>query len=273
MHKILKELLIIILLIISFYYTSIIITILKNIDPLMNQIKQTSSKYEIEPINAIITGNNITSGKKGLTIDYDKTYNKMKKYGTYNESLTTLKEITPTISIKDNYDKYIIGGNNSRNIALVFKVNNNPTKIKQILDKKQITGTFFINKNYLEKNLTIINELSKHQIELLNYSNKSLLKTTSSYIETITNRKIKYCYTEKDNSKLLNFCKNNNLYTIKPTLVINSNLYHNLKYNLTNSKIISLEVNNYIENELSISIDYIKSKGYNLVTLDELLKE
>ena len=274
MNNTIKELLIISLLVFSFYYTNTITNILKNIDPLMKQIKQTTNKYEIKPINAKIKGKYIISGKKGYTIDYNKTYTKMKKYGTYNESLTTLKEIKPTISIENTYDKYIIGGNNNnRNIAIIFKVNNNPNKIKKILEKRHLKATFFIDKTYLEQNLNVINDLKKQEIELLNYDDKKLINTVSTYIETITKKKIKYCYTEKDNQELLDLCKNMNMYTIKPTLVINNNLFHNLKYNLNNSEIISLDTNSYIEKELSISLDFIKNKGYNIVTLDELLKE
>ena len=269
-----KPLLIVLLLVFSFYYTNKITDILENIDPIMKEIKITTKKYEIKPINAKINSNRITSGKKGRTIDYKKSYHKMKKYGTYNESLTVLKEVKPTISIDNNYDKYIVGGNyHNRNIALVFIVDNNPNKIINILNKKKVPGTFFIDRNYLEKNINIIKDLSNYEIELLNYNNKSLLDTTNSYINTITNKRSKYCYTEKDNQELLDFCSSMKMHTIKPNLIINSNLYHNLRTNINNSQIISLKINNYIEKELAISIDFIKSKGYNLVTLDELLKE
>ena len=49
----------------------------------------------------------------------------MKKYGNYNETLTTMKEVAPSISIDNNYDKYIFrGNNNKRQAALVFTVYN-----------------------------------------------------------------------------------------------------------------------------------------------------
>ena len=76
-----------------------------------------------------------------------------------------------------------------------------------------------------------------------------------------------------DNDKLLKLCSDNNLHTIKPTLYLNNNIYTNIKNNLSNSIIISIEINKYTEKELSTSIDYIRGKGYKLVTLDKLINE
>ena len=138
MKKLISPIIIILFLILSFYYTNKSVAILKNADPIMKEIKNTEEKYTISPIDAQIVGDNIISGKNGKTIDYEKSYNKMKRYGTYNESLTALKDLKPVISIKDNYDKYIVSGNkNNRNISLVFTVkeNENIETILNILDK------------------------------------------------------------------------------------------------------------------------------------------
>ena len=111
MKKLISPIIIILFLVLSFYYTNKSVAILKNADPIMKEIKNT-----VSPIDAQIVGDNIISGKNGKTIDYEKSYNKMKRYGTYNESLTALKDLKPVISIKDNYDKYIVSGNkNNRN--------------------------------------------------------------------------------------------------------------------------------------------------------------
>ena len=111
MKKIIYRLSIILLSIFSFYYTNKTIEFLKDKDPIMQEIKNTKDKYTIKYLDATIIGNNIISGKNGKTINYTESYNKMKKYGTYNETLTVLKETTPKISINNNYDKYIIKGN------------------------------------------------------------------------------------------------------------------------------------------------------------------
>ena len=93
----------------------------------------------------------------------------MKQYGTYNEALTTFKEIEPIISIDDYYDKYIIQGNTERkSVALVFKItsNNNLQELINILNNKNIKTTFFIDGLFLENNTDLIKNLSNHELEL-----------------------------------------------------------------------------------------------------------
>ena len=203
----------------------------------------------------------------------------MKKYGTYNESLMVMKEIKPDISIEDEYDKYISNGNKTKRvISLIFKVKENTdiSNILEILKKKKVQATFFIDGKYIENNINELNRLEDHEIEVLSYKNEynpSLFKTTISYLESISKEKVMYCYTEKENDKLLNICKKEKMHTIKPQLVIKKDLYKNIKNNMNEINIISLEVNNYIEKELSISIDYIRKKGYKIETLSSLLEE
>lgn len=279
MKRLISPIIIIILLIVSFYYANKSVNILKNADPIMKEIKSTEKKYTIKPIDAQIVGHNIISGKNGKTIDYDASYTKMKRYGTYNESLTTLKDLTPVISITDNYDKYIVSGNKkNRNIALVFTIKDNIdiSNILKILDHKNVSATFFVDGTYLEKNVLTIKNMTNHEAEILSYNNEfdeTYIKTSLSYLNSLTNKEPKYCYTDKNNEKLLNTCKNLKLHTIKPTLSLEKNIYSEIKNNLSNSIIISLEPNKYVEKELGITIDYLKKKGYNIITLDSVIKE
>ncbi len=279
MKKIINRLLIILLVIFSFFYTDKIISFLKQYDPIMKQIKKTDKKYHLKSIDAKVIGNEIISGQNGKEIDYEKSFDKMKNYGTYNEALTVLKEVKPTISITDTYDKYIIKGNpNNKNIAIVFKITKetNPTKILSIINYKKIPVTLFIDGLYLENHTSLIKKLSNHEIELLSYDSKTeeqFFKTSLSYLEAVTKKNAKYCYTEKDNEELLTMCKKLKLHTIKPTIVLNKNIYKEIKNNLSNSIIISLEINSSVEKELSTTIDYIISRGYKITSLDELITE
>ena len=251
-----------ILIIGSFFFTYLISMTIKDNDYLMQEIKNKTTKYYIESVNAEIIGNSITSGIYGKDIDY-------------NKSLTCFKDIKPTISIEDNYDKYLIGGNkNKREVALVF-IGDDFTKTISILDNEGVPGTFFIDGVNITKNNRLLKN-SNHEFEILNYDNsydKSLFKTSVAYLETITKNKCEYCYTIVDNDKLLNLCKKLRLHTIKPTIVIDKNLYSKVKSNLDNAIIISISINNYTEKELTTTIRYIRSKGYNIVTLNNLLIE
>ena len=264
-----------IFIILSFLSTSMLVEYLNNNDPLMLQIKNNSSKYKKNYLNAEIIGNSIISGVYGKSVDYKKSYYKMKRYGTYNEALTCFKDIKPTISIEDNYDKYLIGGNKSKkDIALVF-IGNDLNKTISILDREQIPGTFFIDGININNNSKLIKN-SNHEFEILNYDNsynESLFKISISYLETITKKDSKYCYSIYDNDELLKLCSKLKLHTIKPTIIVSKNLYSNVNKNLNNSIIIAININNYTLKELATTIKYIKNKGYNLVTLEELLEE
>ena len=270
-----KKLLIIVLLLFSFFYTNKSISIMRNQDPLMKEIIKNKSKFEIKSINAIIKNNTIIPGKQGKEVDLEKTYTKMKQYGTYNESLTVFKEVKPTISIEDNYDKYITSGNKeNKNISFIFKVEKDTkiNKLLSILNYHNINVTFFIDGLYIENN--DLNNLSHHQIELLSYNNtidEITFTSALSYLSYKTNKTPKYCL--DDDNNVINLCKNLNLHTIKPTIIIEKDPYKEIKNNLKNSSIILIPINNYIYDNLSTSILYIKSKGYNFLTLSELLSE
>ena len=270
-----KKLLIIILLLFSFFYTNKSISIIRNQDPLMKEIINNKSKFEIKSVNAIIKNNTIIPGKKGKEVDLEKTYTKMKQYGTYNESLTVFKETKPTVSIEDNYDKYITSGNkDNKNISFIFKVekDTNINKLLSILNYHNIQVTFFIDGLYIENNN--LNNLSNHQIELLSYNNaidEITFTSALSYLSYKTNKTPKYCL--EDDNNIINLCKKINLHTVKPTLIIKKDPYKEIKNNLNNSSIILIPINNYIYNNLSTSILYIKSKGYNFLTLSDLLNE
>lgn len=277
MKRIFNRVLIILLSIFSFYYTNQVVSFLQENDPIMKEIKSTEKKYIIEPENAITTDNTIISGKKGKVIDYDKSYQKMKKYGTYNESLTVLKDTIPVISINNNYDKYLIGGNKyHKKVSLVFVVKEkDPQTIISILKQNKIKATFFIDGIFIENNINLLKN-EEQDFELLSYQNdynESFFKTSLSYLESITNNKAKFCYTEIDNNKLLNLCEKLKLHTIKPSLIIKKDSYKEVKENIDNGIIISLDINSLIEKELKETITYIKQKGYQIVPLESLIEE
>ena len=274
-----KKIIVIILVILAFFLTNKITNYYKENDTIMKQLKTIEKKYKKKAKDAIVIGDNIIPGIKGKTINYNESYRKIKTYGKMNENLITTKEVIPTISIEDNYDKYIIKGNNEkRYVSLVFKVekNTNINKILSILKNNKVNATFFVDGKYIEDNINIIKSNNNHEYEVLSYNNeynKSIMKTTFSYLESLTKKKLLYCYTEENNDYLKDLCKEEKMHTIKPSLVIKNHLYNNIKNNIQPSQIVSININNYNEDDLSISIKYLKSKGYKLVLLKELISE
>ena len=276
--KSLKVISILLLSVFSFYYTNKSIELVRLQDPIMKTIKSTEEKYEIPAVDAVITENTIIPGKTGKTIDYDESYNKMKQYGSYNEVLTTLKEVKPTVSVEDYYDKFIISGNpEKKSVTLVFKVEKtSPSSIVKILNNKDVPATFFIDGYYLENNYTEISTMTNHELELLNYNgdyDELYFSSSKDYLESITKTELKYCYSDYDKEEVINLCQKLNMHTILPTIKINSNLFQEVKSKLTNSAIISIPISTQTENELSTTIDYIKSRGYTITTLKSLIDE
>lgn len=272
MKKLSKYIFLFIFLIICFYYTEK--SMINSNDPLIKEIKNNLNKYKVEPVNAIIKDNTIIPGKYGQEVDIEKTYNEMKKYGTYNEGLTKIKKIVPTISISNNYDKYLkLTHNDNKKISLLFIIskNTNINNLMNIIDKNNINITIYIEEDFIEENIDFIKN-TKYEIELLN-SNKHLFSSTKAYLESLTNSKLKYCLTENENHELLKLCKNNKMHTIIPSLIIKNKLYKNIKNNIETSPIILIYPNKYIEKELNTTINYLKKKGYDFLYLKDLIKE
>lgn len=276
--KIIRVFLILLLSVFSFYYTNKSIELVREQDPIMKTIRSTSDKYNVKAVNAEIKDNTIIPGISGKEINYIETYTKMKQYGMYNEIMTTLKDVEPTISVEDYYDKYIVSGNKiKRSIALVFKIEKTtPKEIISILNKNKVKSTFFIDGKYLENNSKDIKLMTNHELELLSYSSgydEIYFASSKDYLESLTNRKLKYCYSEYDKEEVINLCQNLKLHTIIPTIKINNSLLKEIKNELTNSAIISIPISENTKQELDTTIKYIKSRGYTLEKLEDLLNE
>ena len=278
MKSIIKMILIILLVLFSFFYTSKSVEWLKNLDPIMKQIKTNRRSYETKSVNAIIDNDIITPGVSGIKVDVDKSYSNMKKMNKYNPNYYVYTTSNPDISMSSNKDKYIIKGNYLKNqVALIFKVSKESELVNYIyskLEEKNIIGTFFIDGVYLKNDSNIIYDLAQdnHEIELLDYNgelNQEYMDVMRNNLKSIINYSGNYCLLNNKDKSILDLCSSNNMYTVIPTFVLNN--FSDLRNNLESGVII--EVNNNRIKELSTIINYIKQKGYNIVSLQELLSE
>ena len=277
-QKLKEGLIAFLLLIFSFFYTNKAVQLVQNADPIMKQIKQSNSKYKVEAKNALIVGEKIIPGLNGLEVDYQESYKKMKKYGSYNEALTTLKEVKPTISVTDYYDKYVVTGNSDKHeLALIFKIERatDIERLLSLLEKKNVKATFFIDGTILEKNLNSILKLNDYEVELLNYDGKyerDFFLNAKNYLEDITKKEAKYCYLDYDKKEVIDLCSSLKMHTIMPSIKVEKNAYMEIKEKLSNSAIITIPSNISLDN-LSISIDYLKNRGFKFLLLDTLISE
>lgn len=281
MKKIYQISIVLLLSLTSFFYTEKVIDFIREKDPIMKNIKEYDKKNKIDAVNAVIDKNKITPGVSGKKVDYDKSFQKMKKYGTYNESLTVFEEVAPTISIDDYYDKYISEGSGINNdVSLVFEVKNgdNINNIINILKENNTIATFFVDGLWLENNQTLVSEMASlgYEIEILNYDNKYqelYFSSSLNLLNSITNLKPKYCYARYDNKEVLELCEKLELHTIIPTIMTGNYPYNDVVKKVHKGSIIGFFVTSSVEIELSTIINYLKQKGYTIDTLDILLSE
>lgn len=281
MKKFLEAFLVIALVLFSFYYTEKAICLLESNDPIMKKIKDKSSDLEEKALNASIDGDYLIPGYNGLVINLEESFTKMKGYGSYNEALLVFEEVEPNISIDDYYDKYISSGNGmSTNIALVFTVDESSytDNILNILKDMDTVGTFFIDGKFTDNNSSFLTLAvsNSNEVEVLSYDksyDELLFKASIDKIKTLTSTTPKYCYATYDNEEVLKLCSKLSMHTIIPTIRLDDNIYSNLKGNLRSGSIISIKLTESNIKELKVLINYIKQRGFTLVTLDTLLNE
>lgn len=265
----------------SFYYTDRAVDIVKRNDPIMKNILANSKNYYIDPVSALIDGDELKVGMNGKKVNVDKSYQNMKKIDEYNESMLVFDEVIPDISLLNSFDKYIVAGNINKNqVALVFKVYDSyyVSSVNNILLDKNVVATFFMDGSVVEENMSQVFDLANngYEIENLGYDGNYSLDRfgwTNNMLSSLTNQDTKFCYTDYKNSNILDLCSNHNMYTIKPTVSVNSYPFSTVKNELQSGSIISFNLNEATLKELPSIISYIKQKGFEMVKLDELINE
>ena len=256
----------------TFIYTEKIIDVSINQDEIMIKLKEIENAYKIEPIDAKIIDDTIIPGNVGKYIDINTSYKEMKKIGYFEETLISYKDIYPNISIYNNYNKYIIKGNNqNKQVSLIYILNNDKTlnHILNVLKTKNTTISFFIDSTFLNNNIEIIYTLKDYQI--YNYGNngkytKDNIIITNNIINNKSNNNSMYClFTNKDINSL-NTCAESKMLSIMPSI---TGSYKNIKNSLENGSIINITNTQ----ELVYIIEHIKNKGYDIVPLQDIIKE
>lgn len=265
----------------SFYYTDKAVDIVKRNDPIMKSIVANAEKYYIDPVAAIISNDEMIVGLNGKRVNIDKSYQKMKEINKYKETMLVFDEVMPDISLINRYDKYIVGGNINKNqVSLVFKIDDAYyiNTLSDILLNKNITSTIFMDGSVIENNMDQVLELisNGNEIENLGYDGSYTLEKfgwTNNMINSLTNQNTKFCYTDYKDSNILDLCSNYKMYTVKPTISVNSYPFSTVKKELESGSIISFNLTDATIKELPSIISYVKQKGFEIVTLNQLINE
>ena len=198
------------------------------------------------------------------------------KYYLNNSELIYLIDDSYDIGVEGNVK--LIDITENKNISLVFKTDSttNLSDIVDILNAKNVPGTFFIDGLLLENNTSFFETMTNHELELLSYDNKYdqiYFESAINYLNSLTKVSPKYCYAEYDQKEVIELCSILKMHTIIPTIKTNKEPYKEIKNSLHNSAIISLPLTTITKNQLPSIIDYITQKGYTFEKLDILLSE
>lgn len=263
----------------SFFYTDKVIEVIREEDEIMIELESVEDIYKVLPVDATVLGNTIVPGLSGRNINIDESYKKMKSNGLFNKNLIVFDEVSPDISVDSNKDKFIIKGNNNKQmVSILFVLDSDKyfSKIEEILDSKDVMANYFVSYSYLINNSIKIKEFDNHEVYSYGedgvYTPDNLL-FSSNLISRITDNEAKYCLASNMEKEILALCKENDLYTIVPTIMGGDSPYKNVKDNLTSGSIILFSMNKETVNELSVVIDYIKGKGFKIGGLSTLLSE
>ncbi len=253
MKKVLEYLGLFAILIFSFYYTNKAAILARNANPIMKNIIDIKDSKAVSSIDAIINDDYIIPGLNGLVVNELDSFNKMRPYNIFNEYYLVYEQISPKISLENNKDKIIINGNKEKK-AVSLIIDNKDTA--SFLDQLEVKYSFLVDiNNYVDKEEVINNEYSK-----FNELDKELTKKEKNKGICLVNGSVN-----------LKECKKKNYYLVEAKELNKSNLV-NFKKEIENGSIIKIN-KDLTTKEIETVINYIKSKGLNIVYLSELISE
>lgn len=257
MKRYIKYLSIICFALFSFYYTDKVIELSEINNTILVSINDYAKNNSSKCIEGQINDDGIILGLSGMEVDKNKSYSNMKGIG-FKEELIEYKKRKCILNKEDNLDKYIIRGNMSKNnISLVIDIDTLKyyESIISIFDRENVNVNILTNLNNLEK-------INKENI--LYKDSKDNINKVKRLVDNF------YCVKTND-YEIINDCKKEKINSIKIVNYINGNLLSNTKKILDKGIIIFIKENYSNIHELSSTIKYIKSRGYNIVSIDELL--
>lgn len=247
----------------SFYYTDKVTKISEQNNVIMTSINDYALKHDSKCIEGSITEDGVILGLSGISVNKNKSYSNMKGIG-FDEKLIEYNNEECILSTNNNYDKYIVAGNShDNNVGLVIDVNSCKyfSKMLKIAENKEVSVNLLFNYETLNKYIESINN---HSNILFKGKTRDEL---NNYIKILHDEF--YCTNRE--SDVIDICKSKKLNSINVINYIDKNLLLNTKKILNKGSIVFIKENEFNMNELSSTINYIKSRGYNIVSIDELL--
>ncbi|RDW17792.1 polysaccharide deacetylase family protein [Oceanobacillus chungangensis] len=270
----------------------------KKEDALYQEILEKQSNYHEEPQDAYIDDVwKKTPGRNGRAVDVDKSYEKMKDVGVFDDSLLVYKQIEPEISLSDLPASPIYRGHPEKKmVSLMINVSWGteyiPTILKTLQENK-VKATFFIEGKWAKENAELVKMIDEqgHIIgnhaynhpDMARISNQKIVEQiaqTNDILSAITGKTPKWfappsgSFNEQVVQSAYNLKMETILWTVdtidwkKPSVSV--------MMNRVNSKLhpgatILMHPTQVIAEGLDLLIKSIKENEYRIGTIDKLL--
>jgi len=269
-------------------------------EALYEKIKSYSEQHVIEPIDAKVDRVwKAMPGYNGLQVDVQASYEKMKSTGKFDEKKLVFKEVPPAVHLDDLDPQPIFRGNPEKrmvslNINVAWGNEYIPTILKTLNDH-QVKATFFFDGSWTKKNPDIAKMIYKEGHEIGNhaYSHPDLQKRsraetmdeiskTNDVIEQTIGCKPKWFAPPSGsfNQQTVEVAHELNMKTILWTVDTvdwrkpePSEMVRRVVSQVENGTMILMHPTDPVAKGLSAMITDIKSQGYQLGTVSELMSE
>ncbi|WP_067730027.1 polysaccharide deacetylase family protein [Oceanobacillus damuensis] len=269
-------------------------------DSLYTEIEEKSKTFFEEPQNAYIDKVwKKTAGRNGLKVNVEKSYEKMKKSGVYDDSLLVYDQIPPEVTIKDLPASPIYRGHPEKQmVAFLINVSWGEEyipEILRILKDNKVKATFFIEGKWAKENAEIVKMIDEqgHLIgnhaynhpdmaRLSDKENIEQIDQTNQILKAITGKRPKWFAPPSGsfNEAVVQAASDLDMETILWTVdtIDWKNPSVSVMINRIQEKIhpgatVLMHPTSSTANGLEELIKLIKDSGYKLGTIDLLLSE
>ena len=242
----------------SFYYTDKVIELSNYNDTILASLNDFASNNDTECLEGQINENGIVLGLSGIIVDKNKSYSNMKGIG-FKKELIEYKNNKCILNKEDNIDKYIVSGNkyeNKMSIVIDIDTLDYYSDMLNVADSENIKLNILVNYN---------------NYDYISIKDNILFKTNSNNIKEFKKKLSSFYCVKTNDFNIIDYCKKEKINSINMINYIDNKLLLNTKKILDRGIIIFIKENESNLNELLPTIKYIKSRGYNIVSIDELL--
>ena len=177
----------------SFFITEQTVSVVKEVDDIMVQIKNNYLSYTKIGMDAIIFDGGIIPGLNTKKVNIEKSYQKMKEKGVYDSNFYIYDSIPPNISIVNNFDKKIVSGNKSKKmVSFIFFVDDSSIGELEKLVQIEIPINIIVEPYNIDKLIKFLGNNS--QINILAIADNNEEYTLIDTKLKSLNLKLNYCY-------------------------------------------------------------------------------